>query len=324
MHPYTCIRCGYETRKKPDMKKHFYNRKKSCPSIKNKIELTEEIIKEILDNRIYHITKQQNTPTNPQTVYNQTIINNNTMYNYINKLDTMDKLNKITEYKKIGLIGLEFSIEDKYIREIKRLEKDVYKYGFTLKEADFLNIVDTITNVADNFEHCNVLYDTAMNKLKLYKGSWENFILDIGVKELIQLIQDSYLYQYELYLLKKIYGSKDGEMINYREIARYKESLEEYFRFIGIFDVKPYCYEKMNCDILENDDEDYSIEEKCRNQYEKLAIPKSEITKIKKIVTDLIKRNGKNNIKELNKLMIETMNIDEEFKECILQNLVIT
>jgi hypothetical protein len=80
----------------------------------------------------------------------------------------------------------------------------------------------------------------------------------------------------------------------------------------------------MNCDILENDDEEYTIEEKCRVQYEKLAIPKSEITKIKKIVTDLIKRNGKNNIKELNKLVIETMNIDEEFKECILQNLVIT
>jgi hypothetical protein len=303
------------------MKDHLYLRKKKCPALENDIELTDEIKEYILNNRIYKIPKQQNI-INPQTVYNQTIINNNTMNNYINKLDTMDKLNKITEHKKIELMGLEFSIEDKYIREIKRLEKDVYKYGFTLKEADFLNIVDTITNVADNFEHCNVLYDTAMNKLKLYKGNWESFILDIGIKELIQLIQDSYLYQYELYLLKKIYGQTG--FINYRDNARYKESLEEYFRFIGIFDVKPSCYEKMNCDILENDDEEYTIEEKCRIQYEKLAIPKSEISKVKKIVTDLIKRNGKNNIKELNKLVIETMNIDEEFKECILENLVIT
>ncbi len=319
--PYTCPRCNYHTKDKFNMRNHLYKRKKQCPGSKNDILLTDEIKEKILENRIYKIPKKENIQ-NPQTIYNQTIINNNTMNNYINKLDTMDKLNKITEHKKIELMGLEFSIEDKYIREIKRLEKDVYKYGFTLKEENFLNIVDTITNVADNFEHCNVLYDTDLNKLKLYKGKWESFLLDIGVKELIQLIQDSYLYQYELYLLKKIYGQTG--FINYREIARYKESLEEYFRFIGIFDVKPYCYEKMNCDILENDDEEYTIEEKCRNQYEKLAIPKSEITKIKKIVTDLIKRNGKNNIKELNKLVIETMNIDEEFKECILQNLVIT
>jgi hypothetical protein len=316
LKPYKCIRCGYETKEKYRIKDHLYKRKKICPAIENDIELTDEIKQYILDNRIYHLPKEEKPPTIIQNIQYNT-----TMYNYINKLDTMDKLSKIREYKNIDLVALEFSIENKYIKEIKRLEKDIYKYGFTLKEKDFLNIIDTITNVSDNFEDCNVLYDTAMNKLKLYKGSWESFILEIGVKDLIQLIQDSYLYQYELYLLKKIYLPK---ILNYREICRYKESLEDYFKFIGIFDVKPYCYEKMNCDILENDDEEYTIEEKCRTLYDKIAIPKSEISKMKKIVTDLIKRNGKNNIKELNKLVIDTMNIDEEFKECILQNLVIT
>lgn len=316
---YTCIRCNYMTKEKFKMKRHFYSRKTECQGSANDIELTETIKEKILKNRIYHLIKAE--PVNEQKFINQTINNNNTINNFVVSMDTMNKLNKIIEYKKIDLVGLEFSIENQYMREIKRLETDKYKYGFNLKKDDFLNIIDTITKVSENFKNLNVLYDTSMNKLKLYKGNWETVILDIGVKDLIQLIQDSYLYQYEIYLLKKIYG---GIETNYREIAKYKESLEDYFKFISIFDVKPYCFEKMNCDILDNDDEEYSIEEKCRVEYDRIAIVKSEVNKTKKVVTDLIKNNGKNNIKELNKLVVDTINIDEYFKKCIFENLIIT
>ncbi len=321
MTVYTCIRCNYKAKQKSHMKKHLYGLKKECPasSLENNIELTDEIKEYILKNREYHLPKKE--VVNEQKIINQTINNNNIINNFVVSMDTMNKLNKIIEYKKIDLVGLEFSIENQYLREIQRLETDKYKYGFNLKKDDFLNIVDTITKVSENFENLNVLYDTNLNKLKLYKGNWETIILDIGVKELIQLIQDSYLYQYEVYLLKKIYGGKE---VNYREIAKYKESLEDYFKFISIFDVKPYCFEKMNCDILDNDDEEYTIEEKCRILYDKIAIVKSEVNKTKKVVTDLIKNNGKNNIKELNKLVIDSINIDEEFKKCIFENLVIT
>ena len=53
--PYECIRCNYETSHKPDMKRHLYASKKVCPSVRNQIELTDEIKEEILNNRRYRI-----------------------------------------------------------------------------------------------------------------------------------------------------------------------------------------------------------------------------------------------------------------------------
>ena len=54
---YCCIRCGYDTKLKNDMRNHFYTRKKKCPPAYNNIELTDEIKAFILDNRIYVIPK---------------------------------------------------------------------------------------------------------------------------------------------------------------------------------------------------------------------------------------------------------------------------
>ena len=53
--PYCCIRCGYTTSQKPDIKKHLYDLKKPCPAIVNKIELTDEIKQDIIDNRVHHL-----------------------------------------------------------------------------------------------------------------------------------------------------------------------------------------------------------------------------------------------------------------------------
>ena len=57
--PYCCIRCDYSTPHKPSMRRHFYKLNKSCPAIKNNIELTIEIKEHILANRIYIIPKPE-------------------------------------------------------------------------------------------------------------------------------------------------------------------------------------------------------------------------------------------------------------------------
>lgn len=54
---YQCIRCGYETKDKNNMRKHFNALKKICPATKNNIELNDEIKEEILANRVYHYEK---------------------------------------------------------------------------------------------------------------------------------------------------------------------------------------------------------------------------------------------------------------------------
>ncbi len=69
--PYTCTRCGLTTIKKNDMKRHFFDRKKSCPAIKNNIELTDDIKNHILENRVYIIPKENKKTQNDKlTKYN--------------------------------------------------------------------------------------------------------------------------------------------------------------------------------------------------------------------------------------------------------------
>lgn len=58
---YECIRCGYETFHKSRMRLHLLNKKKPCPASANDIELTDEVINYILNNRIYRIPEHTTT-----------------------------------------------------------------------------------------------------------------------------------------------------------------------------------------------------------------------------------------------------------------------
>lgn len=60
------MRCGYTTEYKSSIIKHFYGTKKSCPSLVNCIELTDEIKAHIMTNRIY------SSPNTPPIVHPQT------------------------------------------------------------------------------------------------------------------------------------------------------------------------------------------------------------------------------------------------------------
>lgn len=55
--PYHCPRCGYENHKAYNMKLHLYTKKKVCQGIESRIDLTDDVKKEILDNRVYHAPK---------------------------------------------------------------------------------------------------------------------------------------------------------------------------------------------------------------------------------------------------------------------------
>jgi hypothetical protein len=316
--PYTCIRCNYKTKDKSCMRDHLYKRKKICPATKMVLELTDEIKNHILDNRIYIIPKEKKE-VKPTTI-NQQFNNYNILNNIVSSIDTIEKLDKYTKFTETKITGIEFDVNDKYDTKIKRLEGNRYKYGMHLKENDILDIVDNISKVSDNFEDFNVLYDADMNKVKLYSRSWSPLLVDAGVKKLIEIIQDSYLYAYEMYLLRKIH---DGKIINEFERNKYKISLEEYYKFMNIFDIDPYCVDKTDDDIISNGSEDYTIQDKVHKLYNEMKISKSESNKLKKTVTDIIKNNSKYNIKELNKKVLNLIDINEEFKTELLKNLEI-
>ncbi len=66
--PYSCPRCGYNTYMRTDMKRHFYGKTKTCPSLIDNMTLTEDVMNHIMNNRILH--PQQETPSQQISVVN--------------------------------------------------------------------------------------------------------------------------------------------------------------------------------------------------------------------------------------------------------------
>jgi hypothetical protein len=94
--PYTCFKCGYTTKYSSHMVNHF-NRAKPCPakSLERNIELTDDIKKYILDNRVYHIPKKTTNISRPVVV-------NNEEYHYIYIVRPKENVRHEEDVYKIG------------------------------------------------------------------------------------------------------------------------------------------------------------------------------------------------------------------------------
>ncbi len=314
---YTCPRCGYTTSKKNDMRKHLYNLKKKCPALENNIELTNEIKEFILENRIYKIPKEEK-PKEPTFIQN--IHYNNTMNNYINKLDTIDKLTKLMEYNDKEILYLEDDMENNFKTRVDNMRNNNFKYGYNIDENRLFDIIDEISRIKrGDLTHMNIVYNDKLKELKLYKsGCWESLILERGLKEVIEILKDIFLDHYEKYLFKQIYVSEK----NLLNKQKYKEDVERHYKFLCCFDLYPYIKDKDDMEILGEEDGDfgkYEIEEKWMSIYNNIAqnIKRYDINKMKKNIIDILKNNTQHNLKDLNKTILDLLNVDEEFKQII-------
>ena len=309
---YKCPCCGYETNNKAYMKKHLYTLKKPCPKLVNDIHLTNEIKDYILANRTWKSKIQPPPPTTIQII-NTLNQQNNCINYYIANLDPIEKLNKFISYKESDIIPIEDRIENKYGNIISKLENDKFKYGFELDREALLNIVDDISLViSENSEDMNIIHDEEGKKLKLYDGEWKSLRYKCAVKELLQAIKGNYLDTYEFYLIKKILNSKD----NLHNFQRLNELLGNYYNFLSCNDLYPYVQEINDEDELDFDDKD-----KFYSKYIKIydAITNAEKNKTQKEVLDIIVRNSKQNIADLNKKIIALFKMDEDFKKVIIE-----
>lgn len=291
------------------MYKHLFKRQKPCQAEEHNIELTDEIKNQILENRIYHMPQPKTFATN--------FIQNQQVINYIASIDAIEKLTKYTDYKKIELLTFDQTIEDKFMAKAKRLENDEYRYGFELTKDDLFDVIDQVSNAYrfKTFQDLNIYYDTKVNKLKIFDGEWEEMLTNRGIRKIIEAIQSHYWNEYECYLLKKIYTPGDV----YRA-QKFREQIEEYYRFIGSFDIDPYCRNRANSNILgNNDDTQYEIGEEWYGKYVKIRdnTKKSDLSDNKKNVLDIIRKNSAKNIEELNKKVFELFACDEIFQEMI-------
>lgn len=325
--PYECPCCGYKTEQKSHMKKHLYTLSKPCPQTQNALELTEDIKEHILSNRVYIVPKPI-APTTHQTI-NQTINNYNTINNFIANMDFMDKLSKYIAYNQIELLDYGDKVEAQYYRNRKRLEKDQTRYVFKLSSPELMDIVDKVSSICNNnFEELNILFDEKTKKLKLFEGGeWETLLQEAGITKVIYAIKDNYLDMYECYLVRRLNDDK----ISAVEKSSIKEHLFDYYKFISCFNIDPYIKGKTDEHILKGtpqDSEDMTIEnhtiaDTLMPQARKVidSMPRGEIQRTKKEVLEIIKRNSKQNIDELNKKVAALFNMDESFKTQLLERL---
>jgi hypothetical protein len=308
---YECCRCGYKTKDKSKIKRHLYHLKKPCPSTSHDIELTDDIKQYILDNRIYKIPETK-PATNIITNYNQ-------INNFISSMDIQEKLNKYIKYKNIEIMDFEDQIEDHFNSHIKKLDTNRYS-SYRLDFDDMLDVIDKVTYISKNVENFNIYYDEIPNKLKIFTcGEWNTLLLDAGIKQMLHKIKACYLDTYECYLLRKLNDSNIGA----HSRMQFKEHLLDYFKFLSCFDISPYVSNASDGDILKNNDDSYDLQDEWYPKFKgiKESITVTEANKVKKEVKDIVKRNTKSNIIELNKLIMQVFNADTEFKENIINNI---
>lgn len=324
---YQCIRCGYSTNDKTKMRKHLYSLKKPCSGHVNDIELSDVIKETILKNKLYKIPEERT----PQQIINQTINNYQQINNLINTMDTIEKINRYNEYKNLELIDFEDRIETQFAQTARKLDGKMFR-DFKLNFASIMEVIDSVTLMVDT-EKMNVLYDEIPNKLKIFcYGEWKCLLLEAGIKEIIEKIQACYLDYYECYLHRKLVDTDSN--VQYR--VEIRERLEEYYKFLAYFNILPYIHGKNNYQVLYSQDDpkyntyisyndygNYSIQDEWLNKYNDLkdSILLSDFNRIKKEVQTIIKKNTKASILELNKKMMEIIQMDENFKIDVIRNI---
>lgn len=167
--PYECTRCGYSTQQKRDMRKHLQDLKKICPALENDIELTDEIRKKILENRIYKIPKEIKYIKPIPIIEDNILINEGLIYLYYprackNVDESVYKIGKTYDYSKReagymkgGDMLFVVSVTNRHECEniVKRVFQIEFKqrkdYGTEYFEGDVFEMVMTIKDCLSKY-----------------------------------------------------------------------------------------------------------------------------------------------------------------------------
>jgi len=306
------------------MYKHLYRLQRPCPRTVINMELTNEIKEHVMNYRVYLPPRQVNTQTNN---INQIINNFNTVNNFINSIDMMKKLNAYTTFNNIELIDYKDNVEQTFLIRKRNFDKDKFTMntGLYTKDDLYERLDEVSTVVNGDFTKYNIHFDDKANKVRMYEsGEWESFLIDSGVKKAIQIIQEYFFDAYESFLVRKLYSDDIGP----RDKQIIEEQIKEYYKFISCFDLFPTVKDKSDNIILGFNERNFrqssfddAISERLMKWYNTIEnnMMRSEYNKIRKDVIEILKRNTKHNMDELNKRMTSLFNMDEEFKKSLLE-----
>jgi hypothetical protein len=312
---YQCTRCGYETPKKSSMEYHLIKRQKQCPTSQNDITLTPDIIDHILKFRIYHIKKNY---------IKKQIINNNQYNTIFANLDILDKMKLHLKTINKQPVTLDDKISDMYQSERENMETGINNIPPFTKDY-FINTIIESTTVKDKeyFQDCNILLQD--QQCILYKETddgedWSKLTLNSLVKEVLKIIQRQYSKSYEFYLIRKIESNNEYSPLEKR---KFEESLDEYYSFIGSFDIKPSIINMNNNQILYNIDQDeyyfhninYDICDKYITKYNRLLneLKTCSRNRIQKEIANIIHSTIKTNTKLFEKNILNFFIKDQDY-----------
>jgi hypothetical protein len=322
------------------MRRHLYGRKEPCQAKLAHIaaiELTDSVKDEVLANRIYRHPPPPPPPPQPEPTpaptptqsVTQTTINTINNYNMINNMvvsmDLLTKLKHLYDFRKTDQIPFHDKVETLYDDKGQRLmteNDDVLTYTST-------NILDMIFELTKakkkNLADFNVYYDKGTNCVRIFMGSkWEGHLHDRGAREIIDIFVSTYLDMYEVYLIRRLTLQHDVA----QDQARFRESLENYYRFTSVFEIPPYVRDKNDTMIMHNEDDDnydenadaFEIVDRYNDIYRrcKESVSQAQKKELYKQVLDIIKSSTKINMIELNKRVMDLIQVNKEFKTALI------
>jgi hypothetical protein len=294
------------------MKKHF-NRKTPCRNTHN-VNLTEEIKDYVYEHKVYHPP----APSNPKQVVN----NYNFLANFISKMDYDEKLEHVLGYQQQRLIDFEDGLDQRFERKLDRLDKNDYKQPYELTEKDLFGLINDVTKInSDQLNYLNVLFDKKVNRILFYScEKWDSSIVEYGIADLVRYLQSYFLDTYEKYLIKNIHGDKFGAQAR----SSLKNHLEIYYRFLISVGLRSNLYGNTDEDILgrtQHENSPYSLEEYYMKWFDELKklVKQSDKNSVKKQIINILKENSVHNIQELNKSVLSIIQVDQTFREKVLQ-----
>lgn len=306
------------------MRRHF-DKKKICPIHDNDIDLTDVIKQHILDNHFYRIPK----PPKIAKIINNTINNNYNIANFVSNMVPMQKLNEYTKYKSIAITPFENVVDLMYEKEREELDNNTRR-NYKITKDDIFNIIDSVTKIGEHkVGDFNIMYDPIIQKILINEtDGWKEYLHVTGLKMIVKTIQEYFWNFYEFFLIRKT-RSND---IKPQEKQECRELLSEYYTFLSGVDVEPHVKDTCNNKILYTSDTDdrywidsdeYGISEEHMAMYAKVKakMTDKERNKWKKQLSDLLKQNTKRNINDLNKMIIQLINIDSDFKKDMLEGI---
>jgi hypothetical protein len=298
------------------MEKHL-NRKNVCPSGKTNLDITDDIKQIILRDRFYHPPTP--TPKTSRSVQN-IVTNNNSVMNFINtSLTPLQMVESYTQYHNINVRPVDEYLEEKFSDANESLENPMF--SFELQVDDLLTVIDEISSSSKRHDDMNILYDSKEDKISIKEDDeWKSSIVNRGLKQILEKLQEFYLDYYECFVITKIITSSNAFVQQQN-----KELVDVYYRFIAAFDLPPYVKDQRDYYIVKSitNRKETKIADEFMDRYRQVreSLKVCDKRSIRKDVLDIIKKNSTTNMNTLKSRISDMFCDDQTFKE-YMENII--